>query len=234
MAFLGGESAALARLHHFVWGPDRLPLSYLSTRDGMVGPDYSTKLAPWLALGCVSPRVVWREIKAFEDRFGATESTYWVQFELLCRDFFRYVALKHGNRIFQWHGLVGRGRAKGTDGVGTGAADGVGGVTSAAGADGSGGASASGAVAGADGATGASLTAEERLCRWKEGRTGMPLVDANMRELAATGFMSNRGRQNVASYLVHDLGLDWRQGADWFESLLVDYDVSYMKTAEVI
>ena len=44
-----------------------------------------------------------------------------------------------------------------------------------------------------------------------------------MRELRATGFMSNRGRQNVASYLVHDLGLDWRFGAEHFEELLVDY-----------
>lgn len=54
-----------------------------------------------------------------------------------------------------------------------------------------------------------------------EGRTGVPFVDANMRELAATGFMSNRGRQNVASFLTKDLGLDWRMGAEWFESLLV-------------
>jgi len=42
-----------------------------------------------------------------------------------------------------------------------------------------------------------------------------------MRELAATGFMSNRGRQNVASFLTKDLGLDWRMGAEWFEYLLV-------------
>lgn len=54
----------------------------------------------------------------------------------------------------------------------------------------------------------------------------MPLVDANMRELAATGFMSNRGRQNVASYLVLELGVDWRRGADWFEHLLLDHDVT--------
>ena len=47
--------------------------------------------------------------------------------------------------------------------------------------------------------------------RWREGRTGMPLVDANMREMKLTGFMSNRGRQNVASYLALDLGLDWRK-----------------------
>ncbi len=39
------------------------------------------------------------------------------------------------------------------------------------------------------------------------------------------GFMSNRGRQNVASYLVLDMGVDWRRGADWFESVLQDYDV---------
>ena len=46
---------------------------------------------------------------------------------------------------------------------------------------------------------------EEAERRWKEGRTGVPMVDANMRELAATGWMSNRGRQIVASYLVNDL-----------------------------
>ena len=39
------------------------------------------------------------------------------------------------------------------------------------------------------------------------------------------GYMSNRGRQNVASYLALDLGVDWRAGGDWFESCLVDYDV---------
>ena len=62
--------------------------------------------------------------------------------------------------------------------------------------------------------------------RWATGTTGMPLVDANMRELAATGWMSNRGRQNVASYLALDLGVDWRRGADLFEHLLLDYDVA--------
>jgi deoxyribodipyrimidine photo-lyase len=60
---------------------------------------------------------------------------------------------------------------------------------------------------------------------WKEGRTGFPLVDANMREMKATGFMSNRGRQNVASFLALDLQYDWRYGGDWFESNLIDYDV---------
>ncbi|MGF1535685.1 MAG: DASH family cryptochrome [Elainellaceae cyanobacterium] len=65
----------------------------------------------------------------------------------------------------------------------------------------------------------------DRFERWQKGETGFPLVDANMRELAATGFMSNRGRQNVASFLTKNLGIDWRMGAEWFESRLVDYDV---------
>ncbi len=59
---------------------------------------------------------------------------------------------------------------------------------------------------------------------WAEGRTGVPFIDANMRELNTTGFMSNRGRQNVASFLVKDLNINWQMGAEYFESLLIDYD----------
>jgi len=62
--------------------------------------------------------------------------------------------------------------------------------------------------------------------RWANGTTGIPLVDANMRELNRTGFMSNRGRQNVASMLAQSLAQDWRKGAAYFESVLVDYDVA--------
>lgn len=60
---------------------------------------------------------------------------------------------------------------------------------------------------------------------WCMGETESDFCNANMRELYRTGFMSNRGRQNVASYLVHDLGVDWRWGASWFEYKLMDYDV---------
>ena len=66
---------------------------------------------------------------------------------------------------------------------------------------------------------------KKQVQAWKEGMTGYPLVDANMRELAATGFMSNRGRQNVASFLALDMNTDWRYGADHFESTLLDHDV---------
>ena len=61
--------------------------------------------------------------------------------------------------------------------------------------------------------------------KWAKGQTGIPFVDANMRELNQTGFMSNRGRQNVASFLSQNLNIDWRMGAEYFESMLLDYDV---------
>jgi deoxyribodipyrimidine photo-lyase len=62
--------------------------------------------------------------------------------------------------------------------------------------------------------------------QWADGETGVPFVDANMRELNRTGYMSNRGRQNVASFLTDALGIDWRWGAAYFEQRLVDYDVA--------
>ncbi|MFB6255761.1 MAG: DASH family cryptochrome [Haloplanus sp.] len=65
---------------------------------------------------------------------------------------------------------------------------------------------------------------EAALERWRRGETGVPFVDANMRELNATGYMSNRGRQNAASFLANDLRVDWRKGAAYFETRLVDYD----------
>ena len=73
-------------------------------------------------------------------------------------------------------------------------------------------------------ATGVGADNHQLLHVWMEGRTGIPFVDANMRELALTGFMSNRGRQNVASFLVKDLNINWQMGADYFESMLIDYD----------
>ncbi|PRY63578.1 deoxyribodipyrimidine photo-lyase (single-stranded DNA-specific) [Vreelandella songnenensis] len=61
---------------------------------------------------------------------------------------------------------------------------------------------------------------------WREGRTGVPFVDAAMIELRQTGWISNRARQNAASFLVKDLNVDWRLGACWFEHCLIDYDVA--------
>lgn len=64
----------------------------------------------------------------------------------------------------------------------------------------------------------------EWLRRWKEGRTGVPLVDAAMRELRATHRAHNRARMVAASFLIYNLGLDWREAATWYSAQLVDSD----------
>lgn len=180
LPFHGGETAGRQRLQDYVWEADCLK-TYKETRNGLVGANYSSKFSPWLALGCLSPRQIYETVQRYERERVKNDSTYWLVFELLWRDYFRFISAKHGDRIFYPSGLRG-------------------------------------------------LVIDwkqdwERFEAWRTGMTGFPLVDANMRELAATGFMSNRGRQNVASFLTKNLGIDWRMGAEWFESLLIDYDV---------
>jgi deoxyribodipyrimidine photo-lyase len=179
LCFRGGERAGSERVQHYFWGTDSIA-SYKETRNGLVGADYSTKFSPWLAHGCITSRWIFAEIQRYERERTANESTYWVVFELLWRDYFRFVALQHGTAIFSEGGIR---KVKTQWGQGAAA-----------------------------------------LQAWTEGTTGFPFVDANMRELAVTGFMSNRGRQNVASFLAKDLLLDWRLGAEWFESHLIDHD----------
>ena len=66
----------------------------------------------------------------------------------------------------------------------------------------------------------------ERFNKWRLGNTPYPLVNACMNELRLTGYLSNRGRQIVASCLVNELSVDWRYGAAWFEEHLIDYDAA--------
>jgi deoxyribodipyrimidine photo-lyase len=63
-----------------------------------------------------------------------------------------------------------------------------------------------------------------KLDRWQKGETGFPMVDAGMRQLLETGWMHNRVRMIVASFLVKDLHLEWQHGASWFEKNLSDFD----------
>ncbi len=180
LPFRGGESAGIERLSHYIWEEDCLKV-YKKTRNGMLGANYSSKFSPWLARGCLSPRYVYDEVQAYEETRVKNDSTYWLIFELMWRDYFRFVCLKYGNAVFYQGGLQGVNFPWKED--------------------------------------------WKRFKLWQDGQTGYPLVDANMREIATTGFMSNRGRQNVASFLTKNLGIDWRMGAEWFESLLIDYDV---------
>lgn len=180
--FKGGQTGALARLEHYFFISRNLEV-YKQTRNGLLGYDYSSKFSPSLALGCISPRTIFHEIKRYEKEFIANDSTYWLIFELIWRDFFRFVFWRYENKLFQLRGLLKDSYPNPSN-----------------------------------------FVDEARLEEWRTGQTGIPFVDANMRELLHTGFMSNRGRQNVASYLVHFLNCDWRWGAEWFESQLVDYD----------
>lgn len=178
--YRGGMTAGMQRVEHWMWRDNCLQ-QYKDTRNGMVGENYSSRLAPWLSLGCVSPRWVQAEIDRYESCRVKNESTYWLTFELLWRDYFRFWALKQGNTIFLIGGPKGRTYEwKNDDAV---------------------------------------------FEAWISGRTGEPLVDACMNELRETGWMSNRGRQNAASYWARTLGQDWRRGAAWFEYHLLDYDV---------
>lgn len=177
----GGETEGLKRLKYYLWESDLIK-EYKETRNGLLGGDYSSKFSPWLAQGCLSPKMIYHELKRYEAERGANESTYWLFFELLWRDFFRFMGKKHGSKIFQIGGTRGVADPKWKND-------------------------------------------QDALHTWIEGRTGIPFVDANMLELKHTGFMSNRGRQNVASYLVKDLQVNWQMGAEYFESLLIDYDV---------
>jgi len=102
--FIGGETAGLARLNDYLWQKDLLR-SFKETRNGLIGADFSSKLSPWLSLGCISPRMVYEEVKRYEAEVVNNESTYWLIFELLRRDFFHFAALKYGTRMFKASGV---------------------------------------------------------------------------------------------------------------------------------
>ena len=178
--FKGGSKAAEQRLDHYFFKTQSLGV-YKKTRNGLLGENYSSKFSPWLANGSLSARQIYWKIKAFEEQFYANQSTYWLIFELIWRDFFKYISLKNGNAIFKLEGILNTvyGWSKNS----------------------------------------------KFIKEWTDGRTADDFVNANMIELKNTGWMSNRGRQNVASYFAKTLKLDWRIGAAYFESMLLDYDV---------
>lgn len=181
-AFLyqGGESEGLQHLREYVWELQQI-LTYKETRNGLVGVAYSTKFSPWLANGSLSPTQLYHEVRRFEKEVKANESTYWVLFELLWRDYFRFVSMKFKDKLFYQSGILQKKYQWKTN--------------------------------------------EKILQNWISGTTPYDFINANMIELRKTGWMSNRGRQNVASYLAKETETDWRIGASYFEAMLIDYDV---------
>ena len=179
--FKGGETEGLRRTSHYFFETKSISY-YKETRNGLIGENYSSKFSAWLALGCLSPRKIYYELKKYEEQYSANESTYWLVFELLWRDYFRFMMKKYHAKFFQLAGIQNKDIE-------------------------------------------INKHNSKILQSWIEGKTGVDFIDANMIELKLTGFMSNRGRQNVASYLCNDLKLDWRYGAAYFEQQLIDYDV---------
>lgn len=180
--FKGGEKEAHKRLKYYLWESQSIS-TYKQTRNELIGQDYSSKLSAYLALGNISPVQIYYAIKKFEERIDKNESTYWLLFELLWREYFILVAEQSLKKIYSIKGIQDKKAKLYTNDI-------------------------------------------QKFEQWCSGKTEHPFINANMKELLATGYMSNRGRQNVASYLVHHLKVDWRWGATFFEKHLIDYDIS--------
>ncbi len=178
--FRGGEANALEHLTNYFWKTEQVSY-YKKTRNGLLGTKYSSKLSAWLANGSISANTIYNQLKKYEQQVTKNESTYWLFFELLWRDYFKYISLRYGDAIFKQKGIKNSVYNWQNN--------------------------------------------SELVEQWITGTTQSNFVNANMIELQQTGWMSNRGRQNVASYFAKNLQLDWRIGAAYFESLLIDYDV---------
>lgn len=177
----GGETSALDRLQYYTFKSELLT-GYRWSRNRSQGLDYSSKFSPYLALGCISAREIYRVVQEYEQNIKKNQSTWWLVFELVWRDYFTFKGMRFGDEIFYTKGYKNKKVEWENDPV--------------------------------------------KFQKWCGGETGIPFIDAHMRQLNETGYMSNRGRVNCASYFVHDLKIDWTWGAAYFESRLIDYDVS--------
>lgn len=175
----GGEQAAKNQLDYYSFQTKNLS-QYKDTRNALDGWDFSSKLSAYLAQGCISPRQIMKKVLDYENQFGSNQSTYWLYFELLWREFYQWHQEKYSVDLYSKKGIQN---------------------------------------------IDPNLEFDQNLFnKWIIGETENDFVNAFMRQLKLTGWMSNRGRQIVASYFVNQLSLDWRYGAAWFEKQLVDYD----------
>lgn len=218
--FIGGETAAQARLKHLV--QSGLAKMYQQTRNGLLGADFSTKLSAYLAQGCITARQVHAMLVSYEDGTcmfskdvdgygqGENEGTKSIRQELLWRDYMRLCHKKFGDKLFRLEGF--NDTANGGS-YGDGSAQ-----------------QRKWKSAVKDQAHPHQDPKPDRIAeivaRFNAGTTGMGFIDASQRELLHTGYSSNRARQNVASFLAKHLDIDWRYGAEWYEAMLVDHDVS--------
>lgn len=198
--FHGGAKMGHRRIQHLIASGSMT--GYKDSRNGLLGEDFSTKLSAWLALGCITARQIHFQLIDFEDA-----------------------------KNDQWRGTRGYGKG---ENAGTAAVrfellwrdymrlctrkfgPRLFRVTGFRGDD-----SYPWKTPGKR-----SPEVEDMVHRFLTGTTGTGLIDASQRELLHTGYTSNRARQNVASFLAKHLGVNWKIGAEWYESQLTDYDVS--------
>ena len=102
--FKGGETAALEHLNTYLFDW-HAAATYKETRNALDSWKDSTKLSPWLAVGALSPREVVRQVAKFEQQVEKNESTYWIYFELLWREFFHWLQTKYEERWFKFGGI---------------------------------------------------------------------------------------------------------------------------------
>ncbi|KFA49716.1 hypothetical protein S40293_01444 [Stachybotrys chartarum IBT 40293] len=207
----GGETEAQKRVSYLI--KSGAMSRYKDTRNGLVGLDYSTKLSAYLALGCLTSRYIHTEMVKLEDGTepafegaegygkGENKGTTAVRFELLWRDYMRLCTMKFGPNLFKLEGF----RQEDNYSKVWKTAD---------------------AKKASPKQEPSTEDIAKILQRFFNGTTGLGLIDASQRELFLTGYTSNRARQNVASFFAKHLEIDWRYGAEWYEFLLVDYDVS--------
>jgi deoxyribodipyrimidine photo-lyase len=158
------------------------PHTYKQTRNELSGSFSWSRLSEHLALGTVSVREVVNALATYEQDHGQTESSQWLLYELMWREYFFWMAHKFQASMFRRCGINGKNIH--------------------------------------------TSYYPERLKAWINCTTQWPLVNACMRELNETGWLSNRGRQIVASCLVNELSVDWRYGAAYFQQQLIDYEVA--------
>ncbi|WP_350557590.1 DASH family cryptochrome [Psychrobacter sp. CAL346-MNA-CIBAN-0220] len=177
--FKGGEANAMLHLNDYF--NSSAPSTYKTTRNALDDWTHSTKFSAWLANGTLSVKTLLNRLRHYQTQVTANESTYWIWFELLWREYFYWYAVTHQQKLFWFQGIAQHAPSTQFD--------------------------------------------KKRLVQWQNGTTPYPLVNACMNQLKSTGYLSNRGRQIVASCFIHELGLDWRYGASYFEQHLIDYDV---------
>ena len=208
----GGEDNGLARLSAYLWQHQGLQ-HYKHSRNELCGDNVSSLFSAYLAWGCVSARRVWHDIECYEQQAGANEHSQWLKFELLWREYFHWCLRLHGRRYFRYQGLMSEPLTAADHGH-------------------------------AHNNTKHNNTKhnhskdqhdskhqhqtqkQQRWHAWQQARTGVPAIDAGLRELINSGYCSNRMRQWLASYFIHELQLDWRLGAQFFETHLLDFDVA--------